>query len=120
EGEMAALFGGMSMLVGVIAMAVQLALTGRLLRRIGLFGFLSIVPAVGLLFAAAGILSPALWPAYGLRLVEQVGSLALLQTGVQLLYGPVPDAMRGAVRSAVDGLAKKSGHAAVGLVLVFF
>lgn len=120
EGEMAALFGGMSMLVGAVAMAVQLLFTGKLLRRIGLFGFLSIIPALGLAFAAAGILTPALWPAYGLRMVEQIGSLALLQTGVQLLYGPVPDAMRAAVRSAVDGLAKKTGHALVGLALVAF
>lgn len=120
DGEMAALFGGMSVAVGLVAMLAQLFFTGKLLRRIGLFGFVSIIPVLALIFVVASALSSALWPAYGLRMVEQIGSLALLQTGMQLLYGPVPDAMRGAVRSAVDGLAKKSGHAVVGVLLIVF
>ncbi len=118
-GAQTALFGGVSAVVGVIAMTVQFAFTAPLLKRIGLFGYLAITPVGVAIFGGLAAMFPGLWPVYGLKTVEQVGSLSLAQTGVQLLYGPMPDWARASARNAIDGFAKKFGYALAGLGLFF-
>lgn len=115
-----ALFGGLSAVVGGVAMTTQLALTAPLLRRVGLFGYLSLMPLACALFAACAMAWPGLWPVYALKVVEQVGALSLTQTGMQLMYGPMPEWARAQARSAVDGFAKKAGYALAGLSLFAF
>lgn len=113
-----ALYGEVSAAVGLVAMVVQLALTGPLLRRIGLFGFLALTPVGVLLFGAIAAFVPAMWPVYALRTVEQVGALSLTQTGMQLLYGPLPEKLREMARNIVGGIAKRGGTALGGGVLI--
>lgn len=120
HGAQTALFGGLSAVVGLVAMTMQLVLTGPLLRRFGLFGYLAVTPVLCLVFAGCALVTPALWPAYALKAVEQVGALSLTQTGMQLLYGPMPDWARGPARNAIDGFAKKGGYALGGLALFAF
>jgi HEAT repeat protein len=120
HGAQTALFGSLSAVIGVVAMTTQLALTGPLLRRIGLFGYLALTPLLCLVFAGAALWNGGMWPAFGLKAVEQVGALSLAQTGMQLLYGPMPEYARGRARNAIDGFAKKGGYALGGLVLFAF
>lgn len=117
-GAQAALYGEISAVVGVVAMVVQLSLTNTLLKRVGLFGYLSLTPLACLVLGAIAVFVPGLWPVYALRAAEQVGALSLTQTGMQLLYGPMPDATRAAARNAVDGFAKKGGFALGGIALL--
>lgn len=117
HGEQTALFGGVSALVGMVAMPVQLALTGPLLRRVGLFAYLAVTPVACALLGGASLIWTGLWPSLLLKTMEQVGALSLTQTGMQLLYGPMPDWARVSARSVVDGFGKKAGYALAGLLL---
>jgi HEAT repeat protein len=118
DGQLAALFGGLSVVVGVVAMVVQLGLTNVLLKRVGLFTYLLLTPFGVFAASIAAAIAPGLWAAYSLKALEQVGALSLTQTGTQLLYGPMPDAVKGTARSVVDGFGKKGGYALGGLLLL--
>lgn len=117
EGEMASLFGALNLWMGVIAILFQLGAAGRILERWGVFRYLTITPALTGVSAVGCFLVPGLGPAFALRLVESAGSLSLNPAAFQLLYGPMPDAIRAPLRSFIDGLVKKVGFALGGLLL---
>ena len=118
ETEMAALFGTLNAVVGVVVVLFQLSLTSRLLNRIGVFAFVAIVPS---LLVGASVLHVMLPWSFAVLLVmkgiEMAGAYSLNQTAVSLLYNPMPGETRSQVRTLIDGAIKKSGAAVAGLVL---
>ncbi len=120
ENQLAALFGEVNLWVGVCATAFQFSFAGRLLSRFGIFRYLLIVPATCVGLTVAAFVSPTLWPAFALKIVETVGSLSVNPTGLQLLYAGLPDTTRPMARSAIDGLVKKGGIAIGGALLLLF
>ncbi len=119
ETEMAALFGTLNAVVGVVVVFFQVSLTSRLLSRVGVFSFVAIVPT---LLVATSVLAVAL-PGGGFSIIvvmkgiEMAGAYSLNQTAVSLLYNPMPGELRSQVRTLIDGAIKKSGAAGAGLVL---
>lgn len=121
EASLAGLFGVLNAVVGVGAILFQVLVTGRLLRRLGLFVFLSIVPLLCIAAGSWAMAVPAVFlPIFVLKTIEMMGSLSLNQPGIQLLYNPMPTAMRDSVRALVDGAVKKMGGAVGGIVLLVF
>jgi hypothetical protein len=117
EHALAGLFGDLNAVVGAVAIAYQIFVTRRVLRKGGLFVFLSVVPTLLLVtsgIAAAGNVFALVVLMKG---VEMAGSYSIQQSGMQLLYNPVPPEARGAVRAFVDGLVRKGGLAASGVGL---
>jgi len=119
EGQMASLFGALNLWMGVIAVAFQLLAAGRVLERWGVFRYLAVTPSLTGAAAILCLLVPGVGPAFALRLAESSGSLSLNPAAFQLLYGPMPDAIRAPLRSFIDGLVKKVGFALGGLVLLW-
>lgn len=121
EAGLAALFGILNAAVGISAIAFQLLITGPLLRRLGVFVFLSIVPILSILAGLWAMVDPAWFvPIFLLKTFEMMGSLSLYQPGLQLLYNPMPAQMRDSVRALVDGAIKKLGGAVGGILLILF
>ena len=121
EAALAGLFGTLNAVVGVGAIAFQVLLTGPLLKRVGVFIFLSVVPVASIFAATWALAVPAMFaPIFLLKTFEMMGSLSLNQPALQLLYNPMPTAMRDAVRALVDGSVKKVGAALGGGLLIFF
>ncbi len=119
EAEMTALFGSLNAIVGVLAIAFQTTVTARILGRLGVFTYLSLVPAVSVLIAVAAMFEPDAWVLlFGLKVVEMMASFSLNQPGLQLLYNPMPPAVRGPVRAFIDGAVKKLGGALGGVLLL--
>lgn len=118
EAEMASLFGALNLWMGVISVVFQLGAAGRILERWGIFRYLFITPVASAGAAVACLFVPGIAPAFALRLIESSGSLSLNPAAFQLLYGPIPDASRPRIRSAIDGLTKKLGFAAGGALLL--
>lgn len=118
ETQLATLFGDLNAVIGAVTIAYQIFLTRTVLRRGGLFVFLSIVPV--LLFFVSSVAGAT--SAFGLIVVmkglEMAGSYSIQQAGVQLLYNPIPNEARAAVRAFVDGLVRKVGLAVSGVLLV--
>jgi CRP-like cAMP-binding protein/ATP/ADP translocase len=120
EAALAGMFGVLNAVVGVAAIAVQGVLTPALLRHLGVFAFLSIVPILCIVAAAWSALVPRMFaPLFLLKTIEMMGSLSLYQPGLQLLYNPMPHQVRDSVRALVDGAVKKLGGAAGGALLLF-
>jgi HEAT repeat protein len=118
ENQLAALFSNLHWWVGLACVIFQLALATPLLRRLGVLGYLALVPLLFSVCTGLLFVSDALWPAYVLKFVEMATSLSLLPVAVQLLYAPVPDSLRDGVRGAMDGFIKKSGLALAGVILI--
>ncbi|AGC44170.1 HEAT-like repeat-containing cyclic nucleotide-binding domain-containing PBS lyase [Myxococcus stipitatus DSM 14675] len=118
EDAMAALFGSLQLYIGLFCVAFQLLLTQRLLKRLGLLGYVALVPLVIVPLAAASLITPSLWPLHLLRLLETAVNYSILPVGIQLLYAAVPDGQREGLRAAVDGLLRKGGVVVAGLLLI--
>lgn len=118
ETEMAALFGLLNAVVGVVVVIFQVSVTSRLLSRLGVFAFVAVVPTLLVGISVAHVVLP--W-SFDLLLVmkgvEMAGAYSLNQTAVSLLYNPMPGELRSQVRTLIDGAIKKSGAAVAGLVL---
>lgn len=118
ETEMAALFGLLNAVVGVVVVVFQVSVTSRLLSRLGVFAFVAVVPSLLVGISVAHVVFP--W-SFDLLLVmkgvEMAGAYSLNQTAVALLYNPMPGELRSQVRTLIDGAVKKSGAALAGLVL---
>lgn len=118
ERQLAALFGAINVWVGLIAAAFQIVFARQLLDKLGLFHYLGLVPGFCAALAGVTLFWGSLWPVVALKVVEAAGSLSLTPLAVQLLYGPLPDDRRNAARAAIDGLVKKGGLGAGGLILL--
>ena len=119
EASMAAMFGLLNAVVGVAAIGFQSAITARLLKRLGVFAYLSIVPGLSVVAALVAFAMPTTFaPLFVMKALEMMGSYSLNATGLQLLYNPMPEAVRGSVRAVIDGAVKKLGAALGGLMLL--
>ena len=119
EASMAALFGMLNAVVGVLAILFQAALTARLLSRFGVFVYMGVVPAACVVSSVVALWVPAVfWPVFVLKVLEMMASYSLNQPGLQLRYNPIPATMRGPIRAVVDGAVRKLGGAIGGLVLL--
>ncbi|MCI0573240.1 MAG: cyclic nucleotide-binding domain-containing protein [Myxococcaceae bacterium] len=118
EDQLAALFGTLQIWLGLLCVVFQLLVAERLLARLGVLRYLALVPAVLGPLAVAALLTPGLWPAYLLRLVDTAVSYSILPVGMQLLYAALPGDSRDGVRGALDGLVRKLGLAVAALLLI--
>lgn len=119
EARLAGLFGQLNMWVGLATVAFQLLLTKRLIERLGVFVFASLVPLLACAIAGWALLTPgAFVPLFALKAVEMAASLSLQQPVLQLLYTPIPAVERPPVRAIVDGAVKKMGGAVGGVLLL--
>lgn len=121
EGALAGMFGVLNAVVGVGAILVQVFATAWLLKRLGVFAFLTVIPIVSIAAAGWASITPSAFaPLFLLKTFEMMGSLSLNQPGIQLLYNPMPAHVRDSVRALIDGAVKKLGGAAGGVLLIFF
>ncbi len=118
EDQLAALFGDLNVYVGIISVAFLFLLSGRLLRRMGIFNYLLIIPAGLILASFASIAFPIFLVVYVLKIIENSGSLSINQAGLQLLYNPVPTGLRAPARGVIDGFMRKMGYAVGGGLLL--
>ncbi|MEL7367471.1 MAG: cyclic nucleotide-binding domain-containing protein, partial [Myxococcota bacterium] len=119
ESSLTALFGVLHAVVGVGALAVQAFGTGPLLRRFGVFAFLSCIPVLCLGLSALLWWQPQVFALiFALKAFEMMGSLSLNQPAIGILYNPMPLGMRDAVRAVIDGAIKKFGGAVGGGLLL--
>ncbi|MBW1807782.1 MAG: MFS transporter [Deltaproteobacteria bacterium] len=118
EDQLTVLFGELNFYVGVISVVFLFLFSGRILRRMGIFNYLLIVP-VGMVMAASGsIFFLGFTAVYILKIIENSGSLSINQAGLQLLYNPVPTALRAPARGVIDGFLRKMGYAVGGGILL--
>lgn len=120
EQAMAAYFGDFYLVTGIVASAVQLLLTSRLLERAGVIVALSILPVSLLVGAGLVIAIPLVTPliaASVIRGAENVVRYTVHDSSMQLLYAPLPAQGRGRAKAFIDGVLKPLSIGVAGLSL---
>jgi AAA family ATP:ADP antiporter len=117
---LASFFGTFNIVAGLAAFGLQLLLTGRILKRVGVGFALFIVPAA-LAFSSLGVLIVGtLVTAVALKASDQVLRYSIDKATVELLYLPVPAALTFRVKSFIDTVIYRLGDAMGGLTILLF
>ncbi|MGE3274226.1 MAG: Npt1/Npt2 family nucleotide transporter [Vicinamibacterales bacterium] len=118
--DLAVFFGTFNMVAGLASLALQLALTSRVLRHLGVGAALFIVP-IALSASSVGLLLlGTLVAASALKASDQVLRYSIDKVTVELLYLPVPAAQTFRVKAFIDTVIYRSGDALGGLVVLIF
>ncbi len=122
QDQLAGYFGSFYSICGVIAFAVQIWVTGRMLERYGLLASLLPLP-IGLAFgsgAATVVPNPGLFVQSLAKGSDTIFRYTINDASMQLLYVPVPPHVRGRAKAFIDGVLKPLAIAATGAVLFLF
>ncbi len=118
--ELAIFFGSFNMLAGLVALALQVLFTGRILRSAGIGVTLFIVPAA-LAVSSVGVLAVgSLFAACALKASDQVLRYSIDKATVELLYLPVPASLTFRVKAFIDTVVYRVGDALGGVVILLF
>jgi AAA family ATP:ADP antiporter len=106
------------LVMSVVALAMQLFVAPLLLRRVGAN---RTVLALPLALAVAGIgfaLLPGLAAGVALKAVDNGLRNSIHRTSTEVLYLPLPVAIRGRVKAIVDGIGQRSAQAVAALLVL--
>lgn len=115
-----AFFGSFNMVAGMAALALQLLLTGRILRRVGVGVTLFIVPTALALSSAGLLIAGSLAAVTILKASDQVLRYSIDKATVELLYLPLPANITFRVKSFIDTVVYRSGDAAGAMTVLIF
>ena len=117
---LAAFFGSFNMVAGLAALGLQLFLTSRVLRRVGVGVTLFIVPAALALSTGGLLISSTLLAVVALKGSDQVLRYSIDKATVELLYLPVPPSLTFRVKSFIDTVVYRFGDASGGITVLLF
>lgn len=119
KDELIAFFSRFYAAVGLATFLIQPVLGRRILRRFGLAVSMAVLPLVVLAAAGGAALYTRLWTVVFAKGAEMVLANSFYRSGFELLYTPVPEGDKRAVKMLLDVGAQRLGDAAgSGLVLL--
>lgn len=118
--DLAMFFGTFNMVAGLMSLVLQLVLTGRVLRTVGVGPALFIVPTAMLMGSTGVLLLGTLVAAAALKASDQVLRYSIDKATVELLYLPVPASHTFRVKSFIDTVVYRFGDAMGGLMVLLF
>ena len=118
--ELAMFFGTFNMIAGLMSLVLQLLLTARVLRTLGVGPALFIVPTAMLLGSTGVLVLGSIVAAAALKASDQVLRYSIDKATVELLYLPVPSAHTFRVKSFIDTVVYRAGDATGGLLVLLF
>ena len=111
-------FGSVYSTMSVLGFAVQVLLTGALLRQIGLGGALLFLPASVLAGTAAVLAIPSLWAGAILKGSDGVLKHSLDRASRELLYLPVRPSIRARAKLTIDTALDRLGDGLAGTLQI--
>ncbi|HEX8028390.1 MAG TPA: Npt1/Npt2 family nucleotide transporter [Vicinamibacterales bacterium] len=118
--DLAMFFGTFNMIAGLMSLVLQLLLTARVLRTVGVGPALFIVPTAMLMGSMGVLLLGSLVAAAALKASDQVLRYSIDKATVELLYLPVPASDTFRVKSFIDTVVYRFGDAIGGLMVLLF
>ena len=118
--DLAMFFGTFNMIAGLMSLLLQLLLTGRVLRTLGVGPALFIVPTAMMLGSMGVLVLGSIVAAATLKASDQVLRYSIDKATVEFLYLPVPSAHTFRVKSFIDTVVYRLGDAGGGLVVLLF
>jgi hypothetical protein len=117
--ELVRFFASFYVVTGLLAFALHVGLGTRILQRFGLGGAMAVLPVGVIVAGAASLFSARLGSVVLVRGVESVAAGSLFRSGFELLYAPIPAAVKRPVKAWIDVSARSVGSI-VGAGLVLF
>jgi AAA family ATP:ADP antiporter len=118
--DLAMFFGTFNMVAGLMSLLLQLLLTARVLRTLGVGPALFIVPTAMLIGSTGVLVLGSIVAAAALKASDQVLRYSIDKATVELLYLPVPSAHTFRVKSFIDTVVYRAGDAVGGLLVLLF
>jgi ATP:ADP antiporter, AAA family len=115
--RLTAFFSAFNSSLGVLAFAIQLLVTGPMLRRFGLSSTILILPTLLALSSLLVVGVPLFWPVVITNAFDQGLRFSLDKATFELLYLPIPGALRANVKSTIDIIINRLADAAGAIVL---
>ena len=110
-------FGTFNFVVGAAGLALQLLLTGALLRRIGIGGVILLLPLVLAFGSAVTMMFPVFLAVLLTNAGDQAVRFSMDKAAYELLYLPIAPRRRQAVKNALDIVVNRAADAAGGVLL---
>jgi ATP:ADP antiporter, AAA family len=118
--DLAMFFGTFNMIAGLMSLGLQLLMTGRVLRTLGVGPALFIVPTAMLMGSIGVLVLGSIVAAAALKASDQVLRYSIDKATVELLYLPVSSAHTFRVKSFIDIVVYRIGDATGGLLVLLF
>ncbi len=118
--DLAMFFGTFNMIAGLMSLVLQLLLTARVLRTLGVGPALFIVPTAMMIGSAGVLVLGTIVAAAALKASDQVLRYSIDKATVELLYLPVSSAHTFRVKSFIDTVVYRLGDASGGLLVLLF
>ena len=112
--ERTSLFARMDLGVNALALTVQVLLTGRLIRWIGLTGVLVVLPLLSLVALAVLGLWPVLTILVAVQVLRRAINYALAKPAREILFTVVAPESKYKGKNVIDTLVYRGGDAAAG------
>lgn len=106
--------------LSVATFFVQVVLTGRILGAFGLIPSLYLTPGVLLSGSVAIFVWPGLIAATATRMADAALRNSLHRSCMELLYMPVPAAVKKTVKTFLDVVVERTGDATAGFIILFY
>ena len=118
--NLTAFLGGFyGLYLNLFTFALQVLLTSFVVSRFGIGGILQIMPVSLALGSIGTLLAPGVWTTGIMRLIEASSRYSFNRTGMELLYLPLPAALRNRTKVFVDIFVDRMARGLGGLLLVF-
>lgn len=115
--HLTAFFSAFNSSLGVVAFAIQLLVTGPMLRRYGLSSTILILPSLLAISSLVVVGVPLFWPVVIANAFDQGLRFSLDKATFELLYLPIPGALRANVKATIDIIINRLADAAGAIVL---
>ena len=112
--ERTRVFAFINLSVSVLTVAVQLFLTGRIVKWLGLSAVVSFLPLVTLVGFALFAWAPTLTMLVGFQIVRRVANFAVTRPGREMLFTVVTNEQKYKSKSFIDTVVYRGGDAASG------
>ncbi|GJD68069.1 NTP/NDP exchange transporter [Methylobacterium gnaphalii] len=104
-----AFFASVDLAVNLLTLGIQLFLTGRITRAIGVGPTLALLPAASVLGFAALAVSPSLVAIVGFQVLRRAGNFAIARPVREVLFTVVPREDRYKAKAFIDTVAYRTG-----------
>lgn len=118
--EMAGFLGNYFAVAFGLELLFQLFLTTRFMKRFGLASSLAARAGVVSLLALTLLAVPAFWGIAAIKLAEGLFDRSLFQSGLSLVFAPIPARRRNLIRLTQEGIVQPLMVAGTSLLLILF
>jgi len=118
ENDLTGFLGFWNSNLSVISLIIQFLLAQHLLRRFGLTVAITILP-LGLALGNLGLLLiPTIYTATILKVSDGAFRYSLNKSGMELLYLPIPTALKDRTKTFIDMFVDRAGRGLSGIILI--